>query len=349
MKKIVWLMICLLLLVACSKEETVQLDSQDIEQPADCAALDGKSEKDLKTLSNMLKGEKADKLKDRLNRQVLISKDAVKKEIGLARRHTCYNDDRRDDPLKWHLRMYALMLEYDYALMQSEDKLMVDRIEFKKMKDNLEYRLISILEDGKEINVAYLAAETDVLRSYIFNEDNSVRLSEPPSVLPFQSELERKDIFKRTLSLLIDPVTRVSKELANGQYMQNAQERIRLITKEFPAAIYLNLEIATIEVNSNHFLYGDENKLKKIALYPTWETDEIFKRLKEAHRLNPEIPYPEALVAKQDWPAIEESFRKMGWSTAFRKYILSNYLSDWYRASDLIEVWDQDNPDPLRR
>jgi len=335
MKKIVWLMICLLLLVACSKEETAQLDSQDIEQPADCAALNGKTEKDLQTLSNMLKEEKADKLKDRLNRQVLISKDSVKKEIGLARAYACYHDDRGDDPVKWYLRMYALMREYDYARMQDEDKLMVNRIVFQKDKGNWDYRLTTELEDGKKIMVAYY----ENTRAWYFADYGQ---PEQPSILPFKPDLEEKDILKRTLSLLVDPVTRASKELAISQEEQNAEERDQLERKMLPAAGDLGMEIAMIEVDSNHFLFGHENKLKKIELYPTWKTDDIFKRLKEAHRLNPEIPYPEALVAKQDWLEIEKSFKKMGWSTAFRKYILYNSLTDGYPAIDLIEVWNQE-------
>jgi|GEM_PF-3640836 len=336
MRKIIWLLICLLLLVACSKEETAQLNSQDIEQPADCAALDGKTEKDLQTLSNMLKEEKADKLKDRLNRQVLISKEAVKKEIGLARAYACYNDDRRNKRfIQRHLRMYALMLQYHYALTQDEDKLMVDRIVFQKDKGNGDYRLTTELEDGKKIMVAYY----ENTRAWYFADYGQ---PEQPSILPFKPDLQEKDILKRTLSLLVDPVTRASKELAISQEEEHAEERDQLERKMLPAAGDLGMEIAMIEVDSNHFLFGNENKLKKIELYRTWKTDEILKRLKEAHRLNPEIPYPEALVAKQDWLAIEKAFNKMGWSTAFREYILYNSLTDGYPAIDLIEVWNQE-------
>lgn len=318
MKRLVLLLPVFVIITACSIGKPKEIaDTEEILPKMDCDKLADETQKTLHNIADFLHKDSIDQLKKRLNSGVLESRKSLKEEMDLVRLHSCTDVKFDDKVTGQRMETYLRLLEYEYTMMQDKKEMKMEHLTFSESNFPFLYKLRAELADGKQAAITFYLGP-DAYGDYL--ADNRSKPEESLDNTPSPSMSVTADVLKWTTHIL-DPVNSAASQLKD--YYQGKEEREW--GKEYNDAMVLvgrfEMEFARIEGGDDTILY--DSKRKKVKLYPTDATYDIFDRLKEVHNINPEIPYPEGMIRQEEWKELGDYLSEVPLTIELYQYVFS--------------------------
>ncbi|QQK77588.1 hypothetical protein HUG15_19710 [Salicibibacter cibarius] len=325
MKMIVLLAPLLVILAGCGSDEITEIvDKEDIlEQDIACDDPEKRLESNVHNITGQFSEGEMNELKERLNGSVLHSQEALEQEMETLSAHACLNLPEDDYDTEAKMEMYLYMLEYYYTIMESDDDIKVDSLTFEEL-DYRVYQVASQLDNEKQLEITFFMAEN--ARSRYIHLDGDESSEEMYENALSDNELMWGEIFDGILLVLADPITRVSSQISGYLTAESEREWKREIVQTTTNTRSMELQFAMIEGDGEALFYDDE-KVRKIEIYPTSFTYDILDRWEEVHDINPDIPYPEEHIDSEDWLEIDDFYVRNLANFRDIDDELSNYIS----------------------
>lgn len=311
-----------------------------------------------------------DQLKDRLNEKVIVSEEALLKEIELIQVYLYLGNKRPgegpgDMDIRDKLNSYLLLLENYTKKMNDDVFIIVDDLKFKDTEEGKRvYFFQSALEtvsyenrgglskvefnkhfletrptDRKDLNIIdsvyYPGSNARSTFDYIKKNDLEKKLAN------LSKDLLIKDVSTKIISTL-------AKRNAIGMMLKTTNQLNKISNSN---AAYQELqdeiEIESLLITSNRLemnfnisnAYYTENSDEElhVKLYPTDATYEILDRWKLASMINNEIPYPTELIESQDWYEIDKQLDEILESYIDKLPRLKTYIMDSVLTNTTVE------------
>ncbi|PXW90142.1 WXG superfamily protein probably secreted by type VII secretion system [Pseudogracilibacillus auburnensis] len=335
--------------------------------------LDKNMKEEIEDIATFITGENIDKLKERLNAKVVITKDTLEEEmtniqaylyLGNARPSQSYlNNDTRAK-----LKTYLILLHHYYTTMENNIIVTVDKLEYKKNREDIpSHYLFSALQTAK-YNIDEDVMDKQRFREWVFDSENytvnnyslseityyvgtdaaSDRINQPLNEIKDQQATYTSDfltkkfignVFSKVMSTLKagDAVDIVKSASEYGSVKSELDQKIA-VEKILLASSRLNLEFT---LSKSHSVPSAGETLD-MQLYPTDKTYEMIERWKEVFSSNREIPYLNKLIQTDDWFKIADYLEKikLKYGSDLTNYIQDGILKDGTMVDDLVKEAD---------
>lgn len=330
--------------------------------------LDTKTKDEIKAIADSVSEDGIDKLKERLNEKVVISKDALEDEMAIVQAYLYLGDKipsetHLDNETRAKLGAYLVLLKNYHSAMEGDTVIIVDKLKYEKNHEDVPGHYIFSALQTADYNVDKDIMDKERFREWIFDPDNftvdNFSLSEityytgtnaaanhisqqmydlEDKLANYTPNFVAKKVYDKVISqaanaLKIGEVVNIAKTAAEYQSGKDKLEREIKVGDAQKAAIKLDLEYT---ISKNRSIPSSGEQLD-IQLYPKDKTFEILDRWQEVHRINPEIPYPEDPIQSQDWYETSEILREveLEYGMDLTDYIVDGTLSEDETVNDI--------------
>ncbi|HLR52659.1 MAG TPA: LXG domain-containing protein [Candidatus Avamphibacillus sp.] len=332
--------------------------------------LDSENRSEIKTIADSINEDGIDKLKERLNEKVIISKDALEEEMVIIHAYLYLgnkipSETKIDNDTRARLEAYLILLNNYHSTMEEDIVITVDKLEYEKNHEDIPGHYIFSALQTAEYNVHEDIMDKQKFREWIFDPDNFTANNYSLSEITYytgtnaaanhisQEIQDLKDkqanytadfITKKVAGVIISKVAsiikigdavNVAKSTAEYQSGETKLEREITVNDAQNAAIRLDLEFA---ISNNRSIPASSEKLE-VQLYPKDKTFNILARWQEVHTTNPEISYPKEFIQSQDWYKINEKLYdvELEYGSDLIDYIIDGTLSGEKTVDDIAK------------
>jgi len=294
MKKLSFILILTIILSACG---TDNLEESSFDVEVNCSSTEAGTEEALEERVSLFEGDTYEPLKEKLNEDVLVSKENLEEELATAVYSTCINEEESYNDS--YDKLYFSMLEYFYAFMisEKEESLTIEEINYKGRSFN-DYALNIVLDDGRQANVFRFDPLT-------YSGDVLQRLDEEAvigSLEELYASAIKEEFIDRAFSGLENPLNAAFHNIPDILEEKDLEEWEPDLDKNAEASDFWHLYAIIIDgdIKEQNLLSEKEN-WRDIKLYPSWRTYQMIERLEEVHAISPDIPYPEGALENEEW------------------------------------------------
>lgn len=297
--------------------------------------LDTGRESELNEIVNYMNEDHVDQLKDRLNDQVVVSREGLEEEIVMVQAYLFLAENTygeidivRDDKAK--LEAYLILLNDYHATLQGDTIGQVDMLNYVENPNNISgHYFETALETAVyDDSMRQYLTEEQFRENYIGENSWTVRTFELSEVTYYssasasglkqylQNENLENELANYTSNFIEKQVVnKIISEVGKGapivkkwiDYSEGERELERDVTigDSQAAADLFDMEFSMSESWS---VPGPPSELE-VQLYPTGSTYDILARWQEVHEINPEIPIPMDEIESEDWYGIADFYR----------------------------------------
>ncbi|HLR51453.1 MAG TPA: T7SS effector LXG polymorphic toxin [Candidatus Avamphibacillus sp.] len=308
--------------------------------------IDDETRKEIEEIASLINEKDIDKLKERLNEEVILSIDALEEEIAMVQAYIYIWGDKTPNDLdierenKQKLEAYLILLQsYYFALGKWGDPVaQINQLKYKEnpqglsghylqsdiqtdeyrpnIKDKMnkdEFRELIFSSDNHFDPDGSIVVNLDKIEITYFSKANASNLSdflETEGLLKKNANYTRDFIIDQSLSKIFSLLgNQISNTKLVYDYLAGKQNLEKQITIEEAknTAAFLGMEFS---ISNNHTTNGDGYGIE-VKLYPTETTFKALERWEEVHNDDPSIPYPpEDAIKTQDWHKISKFLYK---------------------------------------
>ncbi|WP_080875314.1 hypothetical protein [Oceanobacillus timonensis] len=294
MKKILFLLMLTIILSAC-RTDNIEESALDLE--TNCSSLETDIEEELEKRVSLFKGDTYEPLKEKLNEDVLTSKENLEEELATVAYSTCI--DVEESSIESYDKVYFSMLEYFHTYMMSNNKeaLTIEEINHKG-RAFTDYAINIVLDDGRQADIFRFDPFTysgDVLSKL---DDETVMES---SEELYASEM-KTDFIDRIFSGLENPLNAAFYNIPNILEEKDLEKWEPDLDKNADASKFWHLHAIIIDgdIKEQNLLSKKEN-WRDTKIYPSYRTYNMIERLEDVHDISSDIPYPKEALENEEW------------------------------------------------
>lgn len=302
--------------------------------------LNDEKKKGIEEIASFINEKDIDKLKERLNEVVIVSKDDLEEEMTMIQAYI-YLGDKSPNELdierdnKQKLEAYLNILQSYYIALNKWDNpvAQIHELNYKENPEGLSghYLQTVILTDEYRSNMREKMSKEE-FRDFTFNSDTyydpdvSIAINLDNTEVTYYSKadasnlenfLQTEGLIKKKANYTFDFILNYSigkvigllgKQASSSKvvydYLAGKEQLEEQITVEQAkdTASLLGMEFSILNNETTKgSSYGTE-----VKLYPTETTFQALERWKEVYKDDPNIPYPEKYIELQDWYKIAE-------------------------------------------